>query len=60
MAQKLDFEKLGSFYLGKRYDADADRLTDEPVLYEARDLATHGATCCSPFQGSRAKTSCHG
>jgi hypothetical protein len=41
MAQKLDFEKLGSFYLGKRYDADADRLTDEPVLYEARDLTTH-------------------
>jgi len=37
----LDFEKLGSFYLGRRYDADADALTDEPVLYDARDLTTH-------------------
>jgi len=37
----LDFEKLGSFYLGKRYDPDADALTDELVLYDARDLTTH-------------------
>jgi hypothetical protein len=37
----LDFEKLGSFYLGKRYDADADSLTDDLVLYDAKDLTTH-------------------
>ena len=37
----LDFEKLGSFYLGKRYDADADKLTNELVLYDAKDLTTH-------------------
>ncbi len=37
----LDFEKLGSFYLGKRFDADADKLTDELVLYDAKDLTTH-------------------
>jgi hypothetical protein len=37
----LDFEKLGSFYLGKRYDAAADKLTDDLVLYDAKDLTTH-------------------
>ena len=36
-----DFEKLGAFYLGKRYDAEADQLTEEPVLYDAKDLTTH-------------------
>jgi hypothetical protein len=35
------FEKLGAFYLGKRYDTDADKLTDELVLYDAKDLTTH-------------------
>ena len=37
----LDFEKLGAFYLGKRYDTDADKLTDELVLYDSKDLTTH-------------------
>ena len=36
-----DFEKLGAFYLGKRYDTAADQLTDELVLYDAKDLTTH-------------------
>ena len=36
-----DFEKLGAFYLGKRYDNDADTLTDELVLYDSKDLTTH-------------------
>ncbi len=36
-----DFEKLGAFYLGKRYDMEADTLTDEPVLYDSKDLTTH-------------------
>jgi len=36
-----DFEKLGSFYLGKRHDADSDALTDELVLYDSKDLTTH-------------------
>ncbi|MDX2413443.1 MAG: hypothetical protein QNK16_13210, partial [Woeseiaceae bacterium] len=36
-----DFEKLGAFYLGKRYDNEADRLTEELVLYDAKDLTTH-------------------
>ncbi len=38
-----DFEKLGAFYLGKRYDNDADKLTDEFVLYDSKDLTTHAA-----------------
>ena len=36
-----DFEKLGSFYLGKRQDADTGSLTDELVLYDSKDLTTH-------------------
>ena len=36
-----DFEKLGAFYVGKRYDTEADELTDELVLYDAKDLTTH-------------------
>jgi hypothetical protein len=38
-----DFEKLGAFYLGKRVDTDADKLTDEVVLYDSKDLTTHAA-----------------
>lgn len=40
----MDFEKLGAFYLGRRYDAEADAITEEPILYDAKDLTTH-ATC---------------
>lgn len=36
-----DFEKLGAFYLGKRYDTEAEKLTDELVLYDSKDLTTH-------------------
>ncbi len=36
-----DFEKLGAFYLGKRYDTDAGKLTEEFVLYDSKDLTTH-------------------
>jgi len=38
-----DLEKLGAFYLGKRYDMETDTLTDEPVLYDSKDLTTHAA-----------------
>lgn len=37
----LDFEKLGAFYLGKRYDAESGKVTDDLVLYDSRDLTTH-------------------
>ncbi len=36
-----DFEKLGAFYLGKRYDTDSAKLTQELVLYDSKDLTTH-------------------
>ncbi|MFK8015462.1 MAG: DUF87 domain-containing protein [Gammaproteobacteria bacterium] len=36
-----DYEKLGAFYLGKRVDDDGDALTDDLVLYDAKDLTTH-------------------
>ena len=39
----MDFEKLGAFYLGKRHDMEADKLTDELVLYDSKDLTTHAA-----------------
>ena len=36
-----DFEKLGAFYLGKRYDAESKSLTEDLVLYDSKDLTTH-------------------
>lgn len=36
-----DFEKLGAFYLGKSFDLARNELTDEVVLYDAKDLNTH-------------------
>ena len=37
------FEKLGAFYLGKRYDLEGEQLTEELTLYDSKDLTTHGA-----------------
>lgn len=37
-----DYEKLGSFYLGRAYDLKKDELEDELVLYDSKDLVTHG------------------
>ena len=36
-----DFEKLGAFYLGKRYETDTQKLSDDLVLYDSKDLTTH-------------------
>ncbi len=36
-----DFEKLGAFYLGKGYDLEKNKLTDELILYDSKDLTTH-------------------
>jgi hypothetical protein len=36
-----DYEKLGSFYLGRRWDSTAGKLTDDLVLYDSPDLTTH-------------------
>lgn len=37
-----DYEKLGAFYLGRRFDPVSGRaVADEPLLYDAKDLTTH-------------------
>jgi len=36
-----DYEKLGAFYLGKKYDLAEKRRQEELVLYDAKDLNTH-------------------
>ena len=47
----VDFEKLGLFYLGKRVDpASGQVLSDEPLLYDSRDLVTHAV--CVGMTGS--------
>ena len=45
-----DFEKLGLFYLGRRHDLATGKTTDEPVLYDSRDLVTHAV--CVGMTGS--------
>lgn len=37
-----DYEKLGSFYLGKEYDPKTREVMDDLLLYDSRDLVTHG------------------
>ena len=45
-----DYEKLGSFYLGKVYDLDAQKAKDELLLYDSKDLTTHAV--CVGMTGS--------
>ena len=40
--QASDYEKLGSFYLGRGFDLKQNKLKDELVLYDSKDLVTHG------------------
>ena len=37
-----DFEKLGTFYLGRPYDLDTKKRGDGLILYDSKDLVTHG------------------
>lgn len=37
-----NIELPASFYLGREYDLAQKRVLDKPVMYEARDLTTHG------------------
>ena len=46
----MDFEKLGSFYLGKEYDVVKGKMLDRLVMYDARDLTTHAV--CVGMTGS--------
>ncbi|MDB6140179.1 MAG: hypothetical protein JWO94_3251, partial [Verrucomicrobiaceae bacterium] len=36
------YEKLGSLYLGRTYDLDARQPKDELVMYDSKDMVTHG------------------
>lgn len=46
----IDFEKLGTFYLGKTYDITKGVRTEDLVLYDAKDLVTHAV--CVGMTGS--------
>jgi hypothetical protein len=37
-----DFEKLGVFYLGRQYDLAKKQPKDDLLLYDSKDLTTHG------------------
>jgi len=37
-----EYEKLGKFYLGREYDLKSSEMQDDLVLYDSKDLVTHG------------------
>ncbi len=43
-------EKLGSFFLGAKYDSASREITSEPIHYDSRDLVTHAI--CVGMTGS--------
>ncbi len=45
-----DFDKQGVFYLGKKVNPTNGKLTDEPLLYDSKDLTTHAV--CVGMTGS--------
>jgi hypothetical protein len=45
-----EFEKLGVFYLGRRFDPAAGAVTAEAYLYDSKDLTTHAV--CAGMTGS--------
>jgi hypothetical protein len=45
-----NYEKLGSFYLGRVYDMGTNKTTDEMLLYDSKDLVTHAV--CVGMTGS--------
>ena len=36
------YEKLGTFYLGRGYDIEKKELKEDLVLYDSKDMVTHG------------------
>lgn len=36
-----DYEQLGAFYLGQRYDLSRQSLAEDLLLYDSKDLTTH-------------------
>src|SRR5215207_2037262 len=47
---RMDYEKLGLFYLGRPYDVAARQPGDGLILYDSRDLVTHAV--CVGMTGS--------
>jgi hypothetical protein len=45
-----DYEKLGSFYLGRLFAPEQGKTVDDLLLYDARDLTTHAV--CVGMTGS--------
>jgi hypothetical protein len=46
-----NYEKLGVFYLGKKYDISNKKISnDELILYDSKDLNTHAV--CVGMTGS--------
>ncbi|GJM26766.1 MAG: ATP-binding protein [Phycisphaerae bacterium] len=45
-----NYEKLAAFYLGKQYDLEEAAITDDILLYDAKDLTTHAV--CVGMTGS--------
>lgn len=45
-----EFERLGVFYLGRRYDLSSATLQEDLLLYDAKDLCTHAL--CVGMTGS--------
>ncbi len=45
-----DFEKLGSFYLGRIWDSETGATTSTPLMYDSPDLTTHAV--CVGMTGS--------
>ncbi len=46
----VNFEKLGQFYIGRRYSLASNSLEDSLVMYDSKDLVTHGV--CVGMTGS--------
>lgn len=44
------FEKLASFYLGRHFDLSGGEMTDDLLMYDAKDLCTHAM--CVGMTGS--------
>jgi DNA helicase HerA-like ATPase len=45
-----DFEKLGTFYLGRPYDLEKKKAGEGLLLYDSKDLVTHAV--CVGMTGS--------
>jgi Helicase HerA, central domain len=45
-----NYEKLGAFYLGRSFDTQRAKTTDDLVLYDSKDLVTHAV--CFGMTGS--------